>query len=60
MIEASKELVRVTKKGGTLSIFLFNKCRVAMNKFFGDPSSAIHLLKSKLSHFYYEKKGTWQ
>jgi ubiquinone/menaquinone biosynthesis C-methylase UbiE len=56
MIEASKELVRVTKKGGTLSIFLFNKCGVAMNKFFGDPSSAIDLLKSKLGYFYDEKE----
>lgn len=56
MIEASKELIRVTKKGGILSIFLFNKCGVAINKFHEDPDSAIALLESKLGYFYDEKE----
>jgi ubiquinone/menaquinone biosynthesis C-methylase UbiE len=56
IIEASKELIRVTKRGGILSIFLFNKCGVAINKFQEDPDSAIALLKSKLGYFYDEKE----
>jgi ubiquinone/menaquinone biosynthesis C-methylase UbiE len=56
MIQASKELIRVTKKGGTLSIFLFNKYGVAINKFHEDPDSALALLRSKLGYFYDEKE----
>jgi ubiquinone/menaquinone biosynthesis C-methylase UbiE len=54
LIEASKELIRVTKNRGILSIFLFNKCGVAINKFQEDPNSAIALLKSKPGCFYEE------
>jgi ubiquinone/menaquinone biosynthesis C-methylase UbiE len=52
LIEASKELIRVTKKGGTLSIFLFNKYGIAINKFPEDPDAATAMLRSKQDHFY--------
>jgi ubiquinone/menaquinone biosynthesis C-methylase UbiE len=56
IIEASEELIRVTKKGGTLSIFLFNRCGVAINKFPENPESALDLLKSKPGYFYDEEE----
>jgi ubiquinone/menaquinone biosynthesis C-methylase UbiE len=56
IIESSRELIRVTKKGGTVSIFLFNKCGAAINKFHENPDSALALLKSKPSYFYDEKE----
>jgi hypothetical protein len=36
MAEAVKELIRVTKKGGTVSIFLVNRYGVAIRKFSED------------------------
>jgi ubiquinone/menaquinone biosynthesis C-methylase UbiE len=48
-MEAAKELIRVTKKGGMISIFLVNKCGSAISKFNEDPDSALSLLKSKSS-----------
>jgi ubiquinone/menaquinone biosynthesis C-methylase UbiE len=56
MIEAAKELIRVTKKGGKLSIFLMNKCGNAIEKFSEDPDSALALLRSKPSYLYDEKE----
>lgn len=50
MIEAEKELVRVTKKGGLVSIFLVNKCRAVIDKFYEDPDSALALLRSESGH----------
>jgi len=44
-IEAAKELVRVTKKGGGVSIFLTNRCSAAVTKFREDPDSALALLR---------------
>jgi len=55
MIEAAKELIRVTKKGGKLSIFLMNKCGNAIDKFPEDPESALAMLKSEPSYFYDEE-----
>jgi len=55
MIEAAKEFIRVTKKGGTLSIFLMNKCGNAIDKFPEDPESALAMLKSEPSYFYDEE-----
>ena len=52
MIEAAKELVRVTKKGGKISIFLMNKCGSAISKFREDPDSALALLRSKSNYVY--------
>ncbi len=49
-IEAAKELIRVTKKGGKISIFLINKCGAAISKFREDPDSALALLRSKSNY----------
>ena len=42
--EATKELIRVTKKGGRISVFLINKCGIAIREFHENPDSAIALL----------------
>jgi ubiquinone/menaquinone biosynthesis C-methylase UbiE len=47
MIEVAKELVRVTKKGGKISIFLMNKYGAAIDKFHEDPDFALGLLRSQ-------------
>ena len=52
MIKAAKELIRVTKKGGKISIFLMNKCGAAISGFREDPESALALLRSESSYFY--------
>jgi len=49
-IESVKELIRVTKKGGKISIFLVNKYGFAIRKFHEDPDSALALVKSKMSY----------
>jgi SAM-dependent methyltransferase len=46
MAEAAGELVRVTKKGGRLSVFLVNRCRGAIDLFSQDPGAALGLIKS--------------
>jgi SAM-dependent methyltransferase len=51
-IEAAKELIRVTKKGGRISMFLVNKYGAAINKFREDPDSALALLRSESNHVY--------
>jgi len=56
MIEAAKELIRVTKKGGKISIFLMNKCGAAISKFHENPDSALVLLRSKPSYVYNEEE----
>ena len=48
-MEAAKELIRVTKKGAMISIFLVNKCGSAISKFHEEPDSALSLLRSKSS-----------
>jgi ubiquinone/menaquinone biosynthesis C-methylase UbiE len=55
MAEAAKELIRVTKKGGKISIFLVNKYGVAIRKFREDAVSALALLWSKSSYVYDEE-----
>jgi ubiquinone/menaquinone biosynthesis C-methylase UbiE len=52
MIEAAKELIRVTKKGGKISIFLMNRCGAAISKFREDPDSALALLRSESNVIY--------
>ncbi len=47
MIETARELVRVTKKGGRISVFLVNKCGAAISEFREDPDSALALLRSE-------------
>lgn len=54
MLEAAAELIRVTKKGGALSIFLVNRCRSAMDLFAEDPASALALLESRSDYIYDE------
>jgi ubiquinone/menaquinone biosynthesis C-methylase UbiE len=56
MIEAAKELIRVTKKGGKISIYLMNKYGAAISKFREDPDSALALLRSKSSYVYDEEE----
>lgn len=57
MIEAIKELIRVTKKGGgKISIFLLNKCGSAISKFLKDPDSALALLRSKSNYVYHDEE----
>lgn len=56
MIEAAKELIRVTKKGGKLSIFLMNKYGAAISNFVEDPDSALATPKTKPSYIYDEKE----
>lgn len=45
--EATKELIRVTRKGGKISIYLMNKCGVAIREFRENSKSALALLRSK-------------
>jgi len=56
MIEAAKELIRVTKKGGTISMFLVNKYGSAIRKFPEDSDSALALLGSESSYVYDEEE----
>ena len=50
MVEAAKELIRVTKRGGRLSIFLTNRCRGAIDLFSEDAQSALELMKSQIDY----------
>ena len=52
-MEATKELIRVTKKGGRISIFLVNRCRGAINLFQEDSTSALALIKSHSDYIYH-------
>lgn len=56
MIEAAKELIRVTKRGGKLSIFLMNRCRGAIDLFPEDASSALALIKLRSDHIYHDEE----
>jgi len=51
-LEATKELIRVTKKGGRISIFLVNRCRAALDLFAEEPASALALIKSRTDYIY--------
>jgi ubiquinone/menaquinone biosynthesis C-methylase UbiE len=53
MIEALKELVRVLKKGGRISMLVGNRCTAAIDMFVKKPSSALALLRSEESCVYY-------
>jgi ubiquinone/menaquinone biosynthesis C-methylase UbiE len=53
MIEAAKEVIRVTKKaGGRISVFLMNRCGAAIDKFHQDADSALALLRSESDYIY--------
>lgn len=51
-IQAVKELIRVTKKGGRISIYLTNRCRGAIDLFPEDPASALALITSRSDYIY--------
>ena len=50
IVEAANEFVRVTKRGGKISIFLVNKWAAAIDKFYKDPDSALNLIDSTPSY----------
>jgi len=52
-IEAVKELIRVTKKRGGISLYLVNRCRGAIDLFPKDPILAIKLIKSRSDYIYH-------
>ncbi len=52
-IKAVKELVRVTKKKGKISMCLGNRYGTAISKFHQDPEHALALLTSKSDYSYY-------
>ena len=54
-IDVTRELVRVTKRGGLISMYLHNICQVAIHLFSEDPDAALTLLKSP-SRFYNTEK----
>jgi len=50
--ESYEELIRVTKRGGRLSVFLVNRCRGAIDLFSQDPASALALIESRSDCLY--------
>ena len=50
-IEAAKELIRVTKKGGRISVFLINKWAFAIDNFYKDPDSTMASIDSTSCYF---------
>jgi len=54
--KAAKELVRVTKGGGRISIFLMNRVGSAIGGFSEDPDSALAMLRSERGHAYDEEE----
>jgi ubiquinone/menaquinone biosynthesis C-methylase UbiE len=57
MLEAAGELIRVTKKGGTISIYLVNRCRGAMDMFAENPALALSVVTSRSDHVFYGEEG---
>lgn len=54
-IEAANELIRVTRKGGTISIFLYNKWAAAVGNFYENPDSTLALIESSPSYLQNEE-----
>jgi SAM-dependent methyltransferase len=52
--EAVRELIRVIKRGGRISVFLVNRCRGAIDLFSEDPGSALALIESRSDYLYDE------
>jgi len=50
--EAAKELVRVTKRGGRISVYLVNRCRAAIDVFPEDSTLALSLIKSRSDYIH--------
>jgi ubiquinone/menaquinone biosynthesis C-methylase UbiE len=55
-MEAAKELVRVTKRGGRISVHLINRCRASINMFPEDPALALSLIKSRSDYAYHHEE----
>lgn len=51
-----KELIRVTKKGGTVSIYLNNKWGIAINKFYENPKTTLGLIDCVPNYLEEQKK----
>jgi len=54
--EVRKELIRVTRKGGRVSLFLLNRCRGAIDLFLENPASALELIKSHSHYIYHHEE----
>jgi len=50
MVEAVKELVRVTRRRGIMSVFLVNRCREAFDSFSENPTLALKLMNGCSNH----------
>lgn len=53
MLEAAGELIRVTRKGGKMSMYLANRCRAALDMFAGDPAMALSVATSRSDYVIY-------
>ncbi len=51
-----KELIRVTKKGGIVSIYLNNKWAIAINKFYEKPNYSLALIESHPNYLEEQKR----
>jgi len=49
-VDAARELIRVTKKGGKISFYTVNRWRGAVDSFLEDSSSALALINSRRDH----------
>jgi ubiquinone/menaquinone biosynthesis C-methylase UbiE len=58
MLEVANELIRVTKRGGKISMFLVNRYGTAISEFRKDPDFALALLTSKSNYVYGDEKYT--
>lgn len=56
LIEAARELIRVTRRGGRISMFLVNRYGAAIHAFREDPDSALALMRSESSCFHDERE----
>jgi ubiquinone/menaquinone biosynthesis C-methylase UbiE len=56
--DPAKELIRVTKKGGKISVYLMNRCGVAISEFYENPDSSLALLKSKSNYVVHHGEKT--
>jgi len=54
MLEPANELIRVTKRGGTISMYLVNRYGAALDLFPKDPASALGLIESYSDDVYDE------
>jgi len=54
--EATKEMIRVIKKGGRISVFLVNKWSHAVDDFYGNPGSSLALIESAPSYIENKKE----